>query len=251
DITEPSCFGEDNGMIELTGVNNVSPPSQLSFEGAFTTLNQFGGLSSGEYLLSVTDRFGCSHSEGIGIMDPPQFVVELGPDLEVDLGESVIIIPTSNQEIGSYLWISPDTICKQGCESLEFIPNNSGQVLYSANSFESNCPSMDSLFINVNKVRKVFFPNIINISDQFEPNNSFAIFGSKPNVRNIESLKIFDRWGNLVFENNQLEINDPESGWNGLINNQLAEQGVYVFQAVIRFLDDELIDYSGSFLLLR
>ncbi|MBT8228678.1 MAG: gliding motility-associated C-terminal domain-containing protein, partial [Bacteroidia bacterium] len=221
------------------------------FEGAFTTLNQFGGLSSGEYLLSVTDRFGCSHSEGIGIIDPPQFVVELGPDIEVDLGESVIIIPTSNQEIGSYLWISPDTICKQGCESLEFIPNNSGQVLYSAISFESNCPSMDSLFINVNKVRKVFFPNIINISDQFEPNNSFAIFGSKPNVRNIESLKIFDRWGNLVFENNQLEINDPESGWNGLINNQLAEQGVYVFQAVIRFLDDELIDYSGSFLLLR
>lgn len=250
-VIDPSCFGESNGIIEITAINNASPPYQLGFNNTLTNVVQIDELTSGQYALSVIDRFGCSHSEEVWLFDPPEFIVNLGPDIEIDLGEAVFISPATNQPIGQYQWVSQDTTCNQHCDDLEFTPHNSGSVIFSATSLENNCLDADTLYINVNEIRKVYFPNIIDVSAQGSPNNSYTIFGAEPNVQNIESLKIYDRWGNLVFEKEQIAVNNPSSGWDGRINHQLAEQGVYIYQAEIRFLDNELIEYAGSFLLLR
>ena len=46
----------------------------------------------------------------------------------------------------------------------------------------------------------------------------------------IRSMRIYDRWGNLVFEVMDFPSNDPAFGWDGRYGGREAEQGVYVYQ---------------------
>ena len=50
---------------------------------------------------------------------------------------------------------------------------------------------------------------------------------------NILHLQIADRWGNIVFERNNLTPNDPGQAWDGRINGQLVPSGVPSFERAV------------------
>ena len=53
-------------------------------------------LAAENYLISIIDWYGCSFEEIITLNAPPPFFIDLGPDLEVELGESILIEPINN-----------------------------------------------------------------------------------------------------------------------------------------------------------
>ncbi|MEZ4948170.1 MAG: gliding motility-associated C-terminal domain-containing protein [Saprospiraceae bacterium] len=115
---------------------------------------------------------------------------------------------------------------------------------------ENGCKAKDSISFNVDIVRKVFIPNA------FSPNGDgindvFMIFGDIPNVAEIESLQIFGRWGELIFEKKNFLPNDETFGWDGYFKNKKMESGVYVYVAKIKFLDGVSHLYSGNLSLVR
>jgi gliding motility-associated-like protein len=59
-------------------------------------------------------------------------------------------------------------------------------------------------------------------------------------------MKIFDRWGQLIFESN-----DFDKGWNGKVNNVLAQQDVYVYHINITSDLGKYHKYYGTVTLLR
>jgi len=61
-----------------------------------------------------------------------------------------------------------------------------------------------------------FSPNNDGINDLFKPLNRFVL---------DYSLKIFNRWGQKVFESDNIDF-----GWNGDFNGKAQELGVYVYQ---------------------
>ena len=63
-------------------------------------------------------------------------------------------------------------------------------------------------------------------------------------------MYIYDRWGNLMFVNENFSPNDPNQGWDGTYNDNLVEQGVYVY--VFKYVIDgrEVIE-AGDITLLR
>jgi gliding motility-associated-like protein len=60
------------------------------------------------------------------------------------------------------------------------------------------------------------------------------------------NLLIFDRWGNLVFE-----TNDMSRGWNGELNGVKVPDGYYYFQMSARGIRNQKISRKGSILLIR
>lgn len=86
----------------------------------------------------------------------------------------------------------------------------------------------------------VFTPNGDGTNDQFRP------VGACPEISNY-TMKVFNRWGDLVFEGFR-----PEEGWNGETNGLPAPTDVYVWWAQYR-LDDlnEDILVKGDVTLLR
>ena len=53
------------------------------------------------------------------------------------------------------------------------------------------------------------------------------------------NLQIFDKFGNLVWENNELNASDgsPKTGWDGTSNGSLLPQGTYIWKIAAKFIN--------------
>lgn len=60
------------------------------------------------------------------------------------------------------------------------------------------------------------------------------------------SLRIFNRWGELIFVSN-----DHAIGWDGWYRGQLSPQDVYVYQVWVRFVDNKEVMRMGDVTLMR
>ncbi|MFZ1703649.1 MAG: gliding motility-associated C-terminal domain-containing protein, partial [Saprospiraceae bacterium] len=48
-------------------------------------------------------------------------------------------------------------------------------------------------------------------------------------VLSIQTLKVYDRWGELVYSSDNFQPNNPDEGWDGTFKGKNVEQGVYVY----------------------
>lgn len=180
-------------------------------------------LPAGEYSLTVTDQAGCQDSSRIDLVELELPVLDLGRDLTVNRGEIVAINPVLNFKPASVLWSPLEGISDPNSLFTELSPTSTTQyVVVATNQF--GCLIRDSMLIRVADEQKLFIPNA------FSPNNDgvndiFAIYPG-PDVQDVRSLMVFDRWGNLVFEG----FSKENPGWDGrLPNGQMASSGTYLY----------------------
>ncbi|MEL7221713.1 MAG: gliding motility-associated C-terminal domain-containing protein, partial [Bacteroidota bacterium] len=76
-------------------------------------------------------------------------------------------------------------------------------------------------------IPNIFSPNDDGINDSFFPQFDPAIV-----IQNYR-MRIFDRWGSIIFE-----TNNPAIGWRGFVRSQLAPATVYVYAIEITYTDD-------------
>jgi hypothetical protein len=95
----------------------------------------------------------------------------------------------------------------------------------------------------VDKTRHVYIPNVLQVgSDQ---NSVFQVFGGN-DVAEVLELKIYDRWGEQLFEALNFQPNDPTKGWTGLQRGKTVSPGVYVYYAVVLFKDGQQEIFTGD-----
>ena len=63
--------------------------------------------------------------------------------------------------------------------------------------------------------------------------------------------EIFDRWGSLVWRAEGIALGDESLGWNGQVRGQPASPGVFVWKAVVEFVDGEREAFSGDVTVVR
>ena len=88
-----------------------------------------------------------------------------------------------------------------------------------------------------------FSPNGDGSNDIFYPRGS--------GLDRAKTLRIFNRWGEVVFEKYDMPINSASSGWDGTWKGKKADAGVYVYQLEIYCKNGELISYTGNITLIR
>jgi large repetitive protein len=81
----------------------------------------------------------------------------------------------------------------------------------------------------------VIIPNIISPNSN-SPNGYFSVFVSENFNGTFESLKIYDRWGNLVYILDEFMPN--EKLWDGTFHGKAVEQGVYTY--IIEYIVNEI-----------
>lgn len=96
---------------------------------------------------------------------------------------------------------------------------------------------------------RVYFPNVF--TPDFNGDNDEWLPYANENVSQILTLRIFDRWGDLVFARDNFQPNQPALGWDGRFRGREALPGVYAWQAEVEFLDGSVGRYSGDLTLLR
>ena len=245
------CFGDTTGVIELIA-SGGKKPYRYSIDGnRFQIDSLFTGLVAGVYPAIVRDGNGCKDTIWVELTQPPQLVVYAGPDVTINLGETTDLFANMlNPPFHpvSWQWSPPTTLTIPTEPYTEAKPFET--ITYQVDVVDSTaCRATDALTVFVLKYRPVYIPN------SFSPNGDgindfFTAFANYAAV-GIDEMRIFDRWGNKVFEVQDIGLGNELQGWNGTFRGEEAPIGVYSFMLVVSFVDGEKIIYKGDINLLR
>ena len=245
----PLCFGESNGTLKIN-MSGGQPPYRFKLNGVdYGNSGEMNGLSAGVYQVQVTDNLGCVWLKTATIVAPQKFFTDLGSDLTMNFGDSIRLMLNTNvplNNLKSVTWLPadlfhcPDSICIEQYVSPKY------QVTVKVKAIDKNgCQASDEIIILVLKDFKVFVPNIFSPNDD-GANDIFYIRTKGDDVEKINKLQVFDRWGSLLFNNQNFPPNDPDQGWNGRFNGSVMTPAVFVYYAEILFKDGHTEIVSGD-----
>jgi gliding motility-associated-like protein len=252
DTASPLCHGGAEGFIELAGVSGGVEPFVFQLNnGAVSDSAFFQNLAAGTWQVTVTDSAGCETAFSFELPDPPALAVELGTSPLLKEGEAYAI-PVQISQSGQfdYAWSPPQGLSCADCPDPLATPlETTTYMLFLEN--ENGCSAQDSVTLRVQAVApQVYAPNIFSPNgDSF--NDFFTLFGDLEDFAQIEFLRIYDRWGGLMFEGRALPLNDEQRGWDGTWRGKKMLPGVYTWLAEIRLADGGVIEKSGEVTLLR
>ncbi len=238
------CNGETVllNAAELEGLN-VTYQWSTGDTTASLSINEPG-------LYTVTVSSGCETVFDNSYVTETLIDIELGEDIFLDLGDSVRLIPDVLTGVPvSYAWETnlTETLNCPSCPELTVSPFFDTDFLLNViDAF--GCTDVDSLQIFVDKTRRIFIPNAF--SPNFDGVNDFFYIQGKGFV-NVNYFRIYDRWGELVFENKMGQINRNSDGWDGRFDGRELNSGVFVYVAELEFLDGIKEIYKGDVTLVK
>ena len=246
-----SCFGSSDGSIAIVA-SNGSQPYKYSLNGYdFNGKTKFIGLKSGKYAVFVKDANGCAWVGDVQLSDPPKMKIDAGIDLEIAYGDSIQLSAkaTNNQGKVSLEWQQPykSTLSCLFCDKPWAKPLY--DIDYQVIATDSlGCEATDVLRVNILLKSGVdvptgFTPNGDNINDLLLVH---GINGTK-----VLSFKIFDSWGEHLYEASNFLVNDEHTGWDGNFRSKAMPSGVYVWYLSVENKDGGIKSYKGNVTLIR
>jgi gliding motility-associated-like protein len=116
-------------------------------------------------------------------------------------------------------------------------------------NFDTLTPVKDSSFSMSSQLACVLMRTVMWVPNAFKVNGYTPTF--KPKMyffsQQLFRMKIFNRWGQQIFE-----TNDPNTGWNGIMSNgQAASEDSYIYHINFIGNDGVSVDKTGNFTLLK
>lgn len=243
------CFGTNEGQINVV-IGGGTAPFEYSLDGMnYQATPFFDSLYYGYYTVWVKDNLGCVTSTPAFVNQPWEFMLELNDDVTIDLGYSTQLQSSVNTlDSVTYTWTPTEALSCADCKNP--IANPLSTTTYTLTVVnETGCIAIDSVTVFVNLKKPVFVPNV------FTPNgdginDAFFVQGNLA-IRTVRNLKIFDRWGERIYEAQNLGINDPALGWDGTHRGKLVMPAVFVYYVEVEFLDGEVQVLTGDVTVVR
>ncbi|MBC7536886.1 MAG: PKD domain-containing protein [Ferruginibacter sp.] len=178
----------------------------------------------------------------------PQPSVNIGADITSTTGAQISFTPNiQNGPVVQYSWTPASELSCSDCASpTTTVKNNMMFTLSVENSF--GCRAVDSIFLTAFcKKAEVFVPNAFT-PDGDGLNDILMIRGSGITVK---SFRVFNRWGEVIFEKLNFSPNDPKYGWDGKRRGVAATPDVYVYTAEVVCDNGAVYTYKGNTTILK
>ena len=251
EVVDVTCAGDQNGIVQISEILGGTGPFQISFGGNnFQNNTILDSLGGGFYDVVVQDVNGCEQAETVSIYEPPFVTIDAGPDQRIKLGEGTElqgqIFPLTNQV---YEWLPADSLECNSCLDSAVDPTRTTPYILSVTDTISGCILEDEVIISVDKDRNIYIPNAFS-PDGNGTNDIFQVYAGV-GVREILVLRVYDRWGEQVYEGNNISPFDNKTGWNGIFRGEAMNPAVFVYYTEVLFVDNETKEYAGDVTLLK
>ena len=247
-LTDPSCFGYDNGFLSvdfLEGGNGGLDFSILDNESSAIGPS----VPSGIYHIEVLDRYGCKEIFDFELFDPPEISVSVGMDTTIKLGDELFLEPQYSNDIATILWTGLGDFSCTDCESPIFVPFFDGEIKVLVQD-ENGCEASDSLLLKVDDQSFLIIPNIFSPNDD-NVNDFLTINYYGRSISQVVLFNVYDRWGGLVHSLNNVMLASGESIWNGYSSSQKVDVGVYTYVMEVVLINGVILDRIGDITVVR
>jgi gliding motility-associated-like protein len=187
----------------------------------------------------LTNQYGCDSIIFVELPELPAPVVDIDTVVTIQQG-TVHSFNASGDPAFNYTWTPTESLSCSSCMAAELMANVFPAVVELSVTDSLGCSSAYTIrpeYICTPYLPNAFSPNADGRNDTFFP---FVIC---PNA--TYTLQIFDRWGNLVFESS-----DSNLEWDGQINGRAAPIGVYVYVVQLETVFNRQT-FSGELNLVR
>jgi len=207
-------------------------------------------LNPGNYTVTLiaSVSLGCTDTISDNLTIHPIPLVSGPKEITTPLGIPVTIPFTYSAGVTTYQW-SPAT--NLDCPTC---PNPVATLLLSTQysvtvSDSSGCKATDSIFIKtICNTDNLFMPNTFSpngdgVNDVFYPRGK--------SLYNVQSLQVFNRWGQIVFQRRDFPANTESMGWDGRINGKPAPPDAYVYIVEVICENAQVVAIHGTVTLIR
>ena len=244
-----------SGNVTGTSFNwtNNNPSIGLASSGtgnipAFTGINT-GSTPASATIIVTPSAKGCTGlPKTVIVRVDPVPTVELGADLTLSTGTVTNLNAViQNGPIANWVWTPATGLSCTNCPSPVLTVTN--DITY--NVVVTNiygCVARDNITISTFcRNSQVFVPNAFT-PDGDGLNDVLMVRGKGIFVTNF---RIFNRWGELVFQKSNFNPNDKQFGWDGKVRGVLATPDVFVYTAEVVCDNGIKYTYKGNTTLLK
>jgi gliding motility-associated-like protein len=199
--------------------------------------------------LQATNLFGCTDSTSKNLFVPPIPSITVAEDPVIPVTTGINLPITYGPEVVSYNWTPAKNLSCTDCPNPYANPKFTTTYTVRAED-KYGCANTAAITVTVvcnglnYFVPNTFSPNGDGVNDIFAPRG----VGSR-----VNSMRIFNRWGEMVYERMNFLANDrtPTGGWDGTFKGKPASADVYVY--IIEFVCENaaIIPVKGNVALVR
>jgi gliding motility-associated-like protein len=243
------CIGESTNLLASgatsyswsppNGLNNTTIPNPTA-SPTVTTIYRVVGY----------DGFNCFTDTAFVTVAVGQYpVVNLGPDLVLATGTQQQLISTvQNGPITKWQWSPVTDLSCSGCPlPTANIRKEMTYVVRATTAY--GCSDTDSISIKTFcQGTQVFIPNA------FTPNGdgfNDVLMVRASGIALVKIFRVFNRWGEVVFEKGNFQPNDPQHGWDGRIKGVESGPDVFVYTAEVVCENGATFSYKGNVTILK
>jgi gliding motility-associated-like protein len=272
--SEYGCKSYDSALVRVFQPYKVTVEKPLGFicEGRNIQLKAFGaplyswspaaGLSAANiqnpfaspdttlvYTVKGYDSLGCfsdSAEVRVEVLGTPS--VDAGSDVVASAGTTTSLSATGSSDVVSYTWTPATGLSCVDCPNPEVsVGDNIAYTVRVTNAAGCSATDQVKVLVTCNE-SNLFVPNT------FTPNGDgmndvFYIRGK--GLFAVKSMKIFNRWGELVFEKKDVTPNNASDGWNGFFKGMQAPTDTYVYQLEVLCTNTQVLKFNGTISLIR
>ncbi|MEP7108841.1 MAG: PKD domain-containing protein [Ferruginibacter sp.] len=202
-----------------------------------------------QYTLVGYDSARCfTDTATIRIRVNPLPVVNHQPDMETLGGMPVQLQATGSTDIVNWTWTPTDYLSCSNCAAPVSTPLKPVTYIVTGHT-AFGCVATDTVSLKLAcAISNVYVPAVFSPNDDGK-NDMFTILGT--GVSNIRWIRIFNRYGELVFEKRNSQAGDRSAGWDGTVKNEPASPGTYVYIAELTCASGEVFPLKGTVILIR
>lgn len=228
------CWNGNDGEVEVLNISGFSAPYEVSVDGVnYQPELLFENLDPGSYTVFLQDDNDCIFENEIEVTATPPLIVET-EDETIECGDLIILNPIIVSEIPHTLtWPDGSTdptldVTLPGVYPI--IVENACEVVNREIAVTLGVESLRTQIYMPNS----FSPNDDGINDCYQgylaPGTDVDYF----------LLRIFDRWGNQMFESN-----DPDACWDGDFRGEPMDPAVFAWfvEMRVRNCDGQMLEY--------
>lgn len=205
--------------------------------------------STTTYTVIGTDVHNCFvDTAAVFIKVWPIPTVNAGADQTLVVGEALQLKPLASPDVTSWQWIGGGTLSCTTCAVTLAKPKQTTIYRVTVKNV-GGCTASDDVTVNVicNNgnlfIPNSFSPNGDGMNDRFYPSGS--------GINRIQALRVFNRWGEVVFEKTNFSANNASQGWDGKYKGQLLGPDVYIWSCEVICENNEILTFKGDVTLLR
>lgn len=232
------CPGESAQLWASGGISYAWTPASTLLSAVGSQVVAKPALPT-VYTVTGIDENGCQDTASVFVdLFPPAFI-QTSPDVYAIFGDQIQLSAISTTP-GTYSWSPAEFLSCVSCQSPVANPPTNAQYIVTYTDV-NGCSASD--------VVNIYFDPIIYIPNTFTPDGDEFNNGFYAIANNIKSfnMKIFNRWGELIYEMN----NNSYDYWDGSYGGQPCQDGTYTWKFTYVDFDDEPHTIVGHVNLLR